>query len=103
MDGELAVVAQIERAGLAVAPDFRFRLLTQLGNVETWDGEPARGLSYMEEARALLGESSLRQRAAFLPGGFASLEQGGEWGLGWVALFTMVWLVSTLPATTAAG
>lgn len=57
-----------ERAGLAVAPDFRFRLLTQLGNVETWDGEPARGLSYMEEARALLGESSLRQRAAFLSG-----------------------------------
>jgi transcriptional regulator with XRE-family HTH domain len=57
-----------ERAGLAVAPDFRFRLLTQLGNVETWDGEPARGLSYMEEARALLGESSLRQRAASLSG-----------------------------------
>jgi len=57
-----------ERAGLAVAPDFRFRLLTQLGNVETWDGEPARGLAYMEEARALLGESSLAQRAAFLSG-----------------------------------
>ncbi|HEX7197646.1 MAG TPA: helix-turn-helix domain-containing protein [Candidatus Limnocylindria bacterium] len=57
-----------ERAGLAVVPDFRFRLLTQLGNVEAWDGEPARGLSYMEEARALLGDSSLRQRAAFLSG-----------------------------------
>ena len=25
--------------------------------------------------------------------GQASLEQGGEWGLGWVALFTLVWLV----------
>lgn len=55
-----------ERAGLAVAPDFRFRLLTQLGNVEAWDGEAERGLAYMEEARALLGDSSLRQRAAFL-------------------------------------
>ena len=55
-----------DRAGLAVAPDFRFRLLTQLGNVEAWDGEAARGLTYMEEARALLGDSSLRQRAAFL-------------------------------------
>jgi transcriptional regulator with XRE-family HTH domain len=55
-----------ERAGLAVAPDFRFRLLTQLGNVEAWDGEAARGLTYMEEARALLGDSSLRQRAGFL-------------------------------------
>ena len=57
-----------ERAGLAVGPDFRFRLLTQLGNVEAWDGESERGLAYMEEARALLGESSLRQRAAFLSG-----------------------------------
>jgi transcriptional regulator with XRE-family HTH domain len=57
-----------ERAGLAVAPDFRFRLLTQLGNVEAWGGESERGLSYMEEARALLGDSSLRQRAAFLSG-----------------------------------
>jgi len=55
-----------ERAGLAVAPDFRFRLLTQLGNVEAWDGEAARGLTYMEEARALLDDSSLGQRAAFL-------------------------------------
>ena len=55
-----------ERAGLAVAPDFRFRLLTQLGNAEAWDGSPERALAYMEEARALLDESSLRQRAAFL-------------------------------------
>lgn len=37
-------------------------------------------------------------RAAFLPDSFASLEQGGEWGLGWVALFTMVWLVVGLVA-----
>ena len=57
-----------DRAGLAVAPDFRFRLLTALGNVESWDGEPERALTYMEEARALAGEISLRQRAAFLSG-----------------------------------
>lgn len=57
-----------ERAGLAVAPDFRFRLLTQLGNVEAWDGQTDRALSYMDEARALLHESSLRQRAGFLSG-----------------------------------
>lgn len=55
-----------ERGGLAVAPDFRFRLLTQLGNVEARDGESKRALSYMEEARVLLADSSLRQRAAFL-------------------------------------
>lgn len=57
-----------ERAGLAVAPDFRFRLLASLGNVEAWDGNAERALTYMEEARALVGEMSLRQRAAFLSG-----------------------------------
>jgi tetratricopeptide (TPR) repeat protein len=57
-----------ERAGLEVAPDFRFRLLTALGNTEAWDGRPERALAYMEEARSLLGEASLRQRAAFLSG-----------------------------------
>jgi tetratricopeptide (TPR) repeat protein len=57
-----------ERAGLQVAPDFRFRLLTQLGNAEAWDGSPERALAYMEEARSLLGDISLRQRAAFLSG-----------------------------------
>jgi transcriptional regulator with XRE-family HTH domain len=57
-----------ERAGLQVAPDFRFRLLTAIGNTEAWDGRPERALAYMEEARALLGDVSLRQRAAFLSG-----------------------------------
>jgi transcriptional regulator with XRE-family HTH domain len=55
-----------ERAGLKVAPDFRFRLLTQLGNTEAWDGSPERALTYMEEARSLLDNISVRQRAAFL-------------------------------------
>lgn len=55
-----------ERAGLQVAPDFRFRLLTQLGNTEVWDGSPERALAYMEEARSLLDNISIRQRAAFL-------------------------------------
>jgi transcriptional regulator with XRE-family HTH domain len=57
-----------ERAGLQVAPDFQFRLLTQLGNSEAWDGDPQRALTYMEEARSLLGDTSIRQRAAFLSG-----------------------------------
>src|SRR5918996_281968 len=57
-----------DRGGLSVAPDFRFRLLTLLGNVETWDGQSERGLTYMEEARSLLGNISIRQRAAFLSG-----------------------------------
>ena len=53
---------------MQVAPDFRFRLLTQLANTEAWDGSPERALAYMEEARSLLGDISLRQRAAFLSG-----------------------------------
>lgn len=56
------------RGGLAVAPDFRFRLLVMLGNADAWDGQPDRALTYMEEARSLLGFLSLSQQAAFLAG-----------------------------------
>lgn len=66
--GIFAQMLAEERAGLQVAPDFRFRLLTALGNTEAWDGRPERALAYMEEARSLLGDVSLRQRAAFLSG-----------------------------------
>ena len=66
--GILQELLASDRAGLAVAPDFRFRLLTALGNVEAWDGESPRALTYMEEARSLLDVISLRQRAAFLSG-----------------------------------
>lgn len=57
-----------DRAGLEVAPDFRFRLLVVLGNSEAWDGQPERALTYMEEARSLVGSVSLMQEAAFLAG-----------------------------------
>lgn len=57
-----------DRSGTEVAPDFRFRLLASLGNVEAWDGQPERALAYMEEARALADSASTRQRAAFLSG-----------------------------------
>ena len=67
-----------DRAGLQVAPDFRFRLLTQLGNTEAWDGDPDRALTYMEEARALIGDVSLRQRAAFLSGLSLQYRRAGD-------------------------
>jgi tetratricopeptide (TPR) repeat protein len=66
--GILLELLGAERSGLEVAPDFRFRLLTSIGHVEMWDGQPERALSYMEEARVLLESASLRQRAAFLSG-----------------------------------
>ena len=67
-----------ERAGLQVAPDFRFRLLTQLGNTEAWDGSPERALTYMEEARSLLGGISIQQRAAFLSGLSLQYRRAGD-------------------------
>ena len=66
--GILQELLAADRAGLDVAPDFRFRLLIALGNVEAWDGQSPRALTCMEEARALLDVTSLRQRAAFLSG-----------------------------------
>jgi len=57
-----------DHGGLKVAPDFRFNLLTSLGHVDAWDGQAERALGHMEEARALLGDVSLRQRATFLAG-----------------------------------
>lgn len=67
-----------EQAGLPVAPDFRFRLLTQLGNAEAWDGDPERAIGYMEEARSLLDAVSLRQRAAFLAGLALQYRRAGD-------------------------
>lgn len=64
--GILQELLATERRGLAVAPDFGFRVLASLGHVEATDGQPERGLAYMEDARALLADASLRQRAAFL-------------------------------------
>jgi tetratricopeptide (TPR) repeat protein len=61
-----------------VAPDFRFRLLTQLGNAEAWDGSPERALTYMEEARSLIGDVSVRQRAAFLSGLSLQYRRAGD-------------------------
>ncbi|MCV0402700.1 MAG: helix-turn-helix domain-containing protein [Chloroflexi bacterium] len=66
--GILVELLADDRRGIAVAPDFRFRLLAALGNVEAWDGQPDRAIAYMEEARALTGSASVRQRAAFLSG-----------------------------------
>jgi tetratricopeptide (TPR) repeat protein len=66
------------QAGLAVAPDFRFRLLTQLGNVEAWDGDAERAIGYMEEARSLIAEVSIGQRAAFLSGLALQYRRAGD-------------------------
>ena len=67
------------RDGLDVLPDFRFRLLTALANVEAWDGEQQRALAYFEEARALTGDLDLRRRATFLAGLAISYRESGDY------------------------
>ena len=66
------------RNGLDVLPDFRFRLLTALANVEAWDGEQQRALTYLEEARALIDDLDLRRRAAFLAGLANTYREAGD-------------------------
>lgn len=66
------------REGLDVLPDFRFRLLTALANVEAWDGEHQRALAYLEEARTLSADLDLRRRATILAGLAISYRESGD-------------------------
>ncbi len=54
------------RAGLAVEPGFALRLLIALATVDSFAGEPARSLTYLDEARALVGDLDDRRQATFL-------------------------------------
>jgi tetratricopeptide (TPR) repeat protein len=76
--GLLQEILAEHRAGLNVAPDFRFRLLTLLGQVEGWEGDPERALGYLEEARALTEGLDLRQRAAFLSSLALQYQESGD-------------------------
>jgi transcriptional regulator with XRE-family HTH domain len=60
-----ALLEQV-RGGLHVEPDFEMRLLTSVAAVESRAGQPARALSYLEEARGLAADLDDRRRAAFL-------------------------------------
>ena len=60
-----ALLEQV-RGGLQVEPDFEMRLLTSLAAVESHTGQPARALTYLEEARGLAADLDDRRRAAFL-------------------------------------
>ena len=77
--GLLQEILAEHRAGLDVAPDFRFRLLTLLGQVEGWEGDPERALGYLEEARALTEGLDLRQRAAFLSSLALQYQEAGDY------------------------
>lgn len=54
------------RQGLDVLPDFKFRLLVALADVDVWEGNAERALAYLEEARAQVTELDSWRRATFL-------------------------------------
>ncbi|MGH2462972.1 MAG: tetratricopeptide repeat protein [Candidatus Limnocylindria bacterium] len=54
------------RSGMAVLPDFQFRVLVALANVENWEGEHDRALAYLEEARGQAADLDDFRRAILL-------------------------------------
>jgi len=63
---------------LQVAPDFRFRILSALGNMAGWEGDHHRALAYFEEARAASGDLDLPRRAAFLASIALAFKKAGD-------------------------
>lgn len=62
----LKVVLDRVRGGLVVQPDFRFRLLAALADVENWEGDYDRAMAYLEEARGLASDLDDIRRARLL-------------------------------------
>lgn len=54
------------RQGLDVLPDFKFRLLVGLANVEAWAGNADPALAHLEEARSLVADLDEWRQATFL-------------------------------------
>lgn len=66
------------RAGLAVEPGFKLRLLTSLASVVGWSGEHGEALSYLEEGRELIGALDTRARAAYFYSMAQNYKQTGD-------------------------
>lgn len=66
------------RAGLAVDPDFRVRLLMSVAMIESSAGNSSRALAYLEEARALSPDLDARRRALFLSTLAAAYRAAGD-------------------------
>lgn len=75
----LGDVLQRLRGGASVAPDFQFRVLTAVANVESRDGEDERAIAYLHEAQALTADLELRKRAACLSGLAISYREAGDY------------------------
>ncbi len=62
----LRAVLGVTRADLPVEPDLEVRTLIALAMIDSREGQPARALTFLEEARARIGGLDDRRRAAFL-------------------------------------
>jgi len=74
----LARLLEQARDGIAPVPDFRFRVLMATASAEQRDGEYARAIAYMEEARGLGEDLDLRRRASLLAGLALSYREAGD-------------------------
>jgi tetratricopeptide (TPR) repeat protein len=66
------------RQGLQVLPDFHFRVLMAIANVDIRRGEHQAALAYMEEARAMSAELDLRRQATLYSGLAVSYREAGD-------------------------
>jgi tetratricopeptide (TPR) repeat protein len=62
----LTGLLELVRGGLAVEPDFEVRLLMAIAAVEARDGDHARSLVLLEQARGMASDLDDRRRATFL-------------------------------------
>jgi transcriptional regulator with XRE-family HTH domain len=62
----LKMVLDRVRHGLDVFPDFRFRILVALADIENWEGDHPRALAYLEEARGQVADLDDFRRAILL-------------------------------------
>lgn len=76
--GLLEPLLEEVRAGLDVAPDFQFRILSALGNLASREGDHQRALAYLQEARAASEALDLPRRAAFLASIAQTYRQAGD-------------------------
>ncbi|HYN50751.1 MAG TPA: tetratricopeptide repeat protein [Thermoleophilaceae bacterium] len=66
------------RSGLGLTPDFKFRVLTALGIVESWDGQHERARAYLEEARSFAGELDVPRQATLLASLSVTYREAGD-------------------------
>ncbi|HEY8868809.1 MAG TPA: tetratricopeptide repeat protein [Candidatus Limnocylindrales bacterium] len=67
------------RGGLKAEPDLELRALIALAMNDSREGRPDRALTYLNEARARLGELDDRRRAAFLESLAISYRESGDY------------------------